>query len=259
MILALFGDVHGNLDGMYGLCRDWKKETGESIDLVLQTGDMGLFVRPEQFDRATRKHFLSDPSELGAAPYLDGREPVPIETWFVHGNHENFPLLKERENAALDPAGRLIFLGPGSVRRFGSGEAALIVASLGGMEYRFGKFPAPTQERVHKYLHTSSIERLAGARPAVDILLLHDAPFNKGLRHRFPTGSPRITRLIEILQPRFAFYGHYNDPPDAFRIGGTLCACLNCAAARRIPGRDGAMGILRTDTWEFSYVPPYSR
>jgi hypothetical protein len=62
--------------------------------------------------------------------------------------------------------------------------------------------------------------------------------------------------LIEALQPRFAFFGHYNNPPGPFRMGRTLCACLNFAEARRIPGRDGAMAILRTGTWEFSFVTP---
>jgi len=254
MIIALFGDVHGNLDGMYALCREWECARGTAIDLVLQTGDMGLWTRREQVDAATRRHLQGDPSELGGAPYLEGRTPVPIETWFVHGNHEDFDLLREREGMPLDPMERLVFLSPGTIRHCRKGGESVTIASLGGMEYRFGRYPPPTGERVQKYLDTRSMERLMEAAAWPDILLLHDAPLNKGLRDRFPTGSSRITRLIEALQPRFAFYGHYHDPPEPFTIGRTLCACLNSRGARRIPGRDGAMGILSTGTWEFSFV-----
>ena len=254
MIVALFGDVHGNLGGMYGLCRAWEDENGEKIDLVLQTGDMGLFRTREELDTATRRLLLKDPTELGGAPYLSGSTRVPVETWFVHGNHENYSLLREREGAACDPGGRLIFLGTGSVRVFRKGEGVISVAAMGGMEYRFGKYPTPTDERIQKYLHGPSILKFTQNTFATDILLLHDAPLNKGLKRRFPTGSSRVTRLIEKLQPRFAFYGHYNDPPEPFMIGRTLCACLNHTGARRIPGRDGAMGILTTATWVFVYV-----
>jgi Icc-related predicted phosphoesterase len=124
------------------------------------------------------------------------------------------------------------------------------------MEYRFGKYPTPTDDRVQKYLSSSALEALGSCREELDVLLLHDAPINKGLQDRFPTGSTRLKELIETLQPRFAFYGHYDNPPEPFRIGRTLCAGLNQREARRIPGRDGAMAVLRTDEWAFEFVSP---
>jgi hypothetical protein len=256
LILAVFGDVHGNLPGLYELCERWEREQAERIDLVLQTGDMGLWRSAEEMDRATQKHFADDRSELAGADYLSGKREAPLATWFVHGNHEDFRLLSQAESRALDPAGRIVFLGPGSVRAYAARGAELHVAALGGMEYRFGKHPIPSEERVQKYLHPPSLDALLRERPPVEVLLLHDAPFNKGLRARFPTGSQRITALIRALSPRFAFYGHYDDPPEPFRIGDTFCACLNYPGARRIPGRDGAMGILRSSPWAFDYVAP---
>jgi len=256
MIVAVFGDVHGNLPGLYDLCRWWERRHRRRIDLVLQTGDMGLWRSPDEMDRATRRHLAGDPTELAAAAYLSGEVSAPVETWFVHGNHENFDLLRAAENDPLDPAGRIVFLGPGSVREFRRRGQVLRVAALGGMEYRFGKYPIPSAERVQKYLHPPSLEALMERRPEADVLLLHDAPLNKGLRNRFPTGSPRLTRLIQALQPRFAFYGHYDDPPEPFRLGATFCASINCARARKIPNRHGAMAVLRTDTWEFRFVEP---
>jgi len=256
MIVGIFGDVHGNLPGMYELCRQWQNETKEKIDLVLQTGDMGSHRSVEEMDKATRKHFAKDTSELASAAYLTGKRVAPIETWFVHGNHENFTLLSDKVDQAIDSAGRIIFLGPGSIRRFRKGEDVLCVAGLGGMEYRFGKYPLLSNECVQKYLHPLSLNKLQSMDVAADVLLLHDAPLNKGLRNKFPTGSKRLTELIEKMEPRFAFYGHYDDPPEPFRWGSTFCAGMNYAKARRIPDRDGAMGILRTGTWEFRFVEP---
>ena len=214
-------------------------------------------------DKATKKYYAKDKSELAAAAFISGERTVPIETWFVHGNHENFSLLSDREGGVLDPGGRIVFLAPGSVREFRKGKEVLCVAALGGMEYRFGKYPigprgagTPSDERVQKYLHPLSLNHLREKSPKVDVLLLHDAPLNKGLRNKFPTGSKRLTELIEAIQPRFAFYGHYDDPPEPFRLGSTLCAGMNFARAKRIPNRDGAMGILRTDQWEFHFVEP---
>jgi len=256
MIVAIFGDVHGNLPGMYQLCRSWQQEKKECIDLVLQTGDIGLWSSFDQMDKATKKHYKKDESELASAVYLSGEQKAPIKTWFIHGNHENFSLLYHKEGGAVDPSGQIIFLATGLVRQFRKGNEVLRVAALGGMEYRFGKYPIASNERVQKYLHPPSLELLRKESSQVDVLLLHDAPLNKGLRNKFPTGSKRLTELIEAMQPRFMFYGHYDDPPEPFYLGPTFCAGTNFAGARRVPNRDGAMGILRTEQWEFHFVEP---
>lgn len=256
MIVAVFGDVHGNLPGMYDCCMEWQQQEAKQIDLVLQTGDMGLWRSFEEMDKATKKYYTKDKSELAAAAYISGELTAPIETWFVHGNHENFSLLANRQGQAIYPGGQIIFLAPGSVREFRKGKELLNVAALGGIEYRFGKYSIPSNKQVQKYLHPPSLNRLRQKSPRVDVLLLHDAPLNKGLRNKFPTGSKRLTELIEAIGPRFVFYGHYDDPPKPFYLGSTLCAGMNFAAAKRIPNRDGAMGILRTDRWEFHFAEP---
>ena len=32
MIIAIFGDVHGNLPAMYDLCKDWEQQMHQQID-----------------------------------------------------------------------------------------------------------------------------------------------------------------------------------------------------------------------------------
>jgi len=254
MIAAVFGDVHGNLPGMYEMCRNWQGKNKKKIELVLQTGDFGLWKSYEEMDKATRKHYKKDESELASAKYLGGKRLPPIETWFIHGNHDNFPLLRKKEGKAADLIGRIIYLSPGTVREFFKGGESLRVAALGGIEYRFGKYPIPSQERIQKYLHPTSLEKLQNDCPETDVLLLHEAPINKGLRNKFPTGSKRIKELIEKLQPRFVFFGHYDDPPEPFYIGSSLCVGTNFNGAKKVSNRDGAMGILDTKRWKFEYV-----
>jgi hypothetical protein len=122
------------------------------------------------------------------------------------------------------------------------------------MEYRFGKYELPSKQRIQKYLYPPALEELKREKPDVDILLMHDAPLNKGLADKFPTGSKRITELIENLQPKFLFYGHYDNPPEPFEIGRTFCAGMNFKKAKKVPGSDGAIGILNTAKMEFSFV-----
>lgn len=254
MLIALFGDVHGNLPGIYELCADHEKSSGEKVDLVLQIGDMELWRTNEEMKAADPRRRDADEFMLGAAQFLNVNHPIPIPTWFVHGNNENYALLREAIDGVIDPARRLIFLAPGRVREFKTTNEIVKIAGVGGMEYRFGKFPIPDEQPIHKYIYPPAVEDLERTKPGIDILLLHDAPLNKGLRDKFPTGSARLTHLVETLQPRFVFYGHYDNPPEPFKIGRTVCACLNLPAARRIPHREGSMAILRTSDWKFEFV-----
>lgn len=43
MYLAVFGDVHGNLDAMYEYVQRWEEKYGTPISAILQTGDLGVF------------------------------------------------------------------------------------------------------------------------------------------------------------------------------------------------------------------------
>lgn len=260
MLVAVFGDVHGALDGMYEVARRWSGESGLAIDLVLQCGDLGAFRSADPndeaaADRATRRRLERDPTELGAVPYLNGDRTAPFETWFIHGNHDPFRMLARFVDRPIDPAGRIRYLGSGAVHEFRAADTVLRIAALGGMEYRFGKVAPPVDEPVAKYIHGASLERLHHTPGRADVLLLHEAPFNKGLHDRFPTGSKRITALIEALAPRLVFYGHYDRPPEPFRMGESFCVPMNSDRALRVPGRDGAMGILRWPEGTFAYVP----
>ena len=71
-LIAVFGDVHGHLAGMYHLVEKYNQRNDRPIDIVLQTGDMGAFTGVDRADSATRKHAVGDPTELGFPDYVAG-------------------------------------------------------------------------------------------------------------------------------------------------------------------------------------------
>ena len=253
MIFAIFGDVEGNLEIMFKLCTDYQQKNNTEIDLVLQVGDMGLWTSLDRLDTKKQKSYQKVNTQF-ITDYLNADRRPPVETWFIHGNNENFELLYKNQNKYVDEGKKLFFVAPGKVKKFQKYSKAVTIAGLGGMEYRFGKHPLPSDDLVQKYLHPDALHQLANRKQRPDILLMHDAPLNKGLKNKFPTGSKRITELIEKLQPHFLFYGHYDNPPKPFKIKSTNCVGMNFKVSDKKQNHQPAMGILNTDNWHFEFV-----
>src|SRR3972149_4740339 len=100
MRIAVVGDVHGHLALLYAVLGRWQGETGRSIDLVLQVGDLGAFPGARG-DRATNRPAARDHEERGFAEFagnnppptlLDPRPPLV----FIPGNHEDFGYLEAK-------------------------------------------------------------------------------------------------------------------------------------------------------------------
>jgi hypothetical protein len=248
--IAIFGDVHGALDNMYRWCVGWEAKNSP-IAFVLQCGDMGVFPSLDRVDHATRVHAAKDPTELHVVDYIVGDKIVDYPTIFVRGNHEDHRWLSEfPDGGYLDPYDLFWYLTAIAPQQRECGGAMVTIAGLGGISDR-------RRERDWNSggLVQSDVDALLKlAQESVDILLLHDAPDGNGLRHDTNTGSAEITLVIEHLQPRFAFYGHYNDPPDPFTIGRTQCVGMNNANVKHLPKRDAGMGILDPETWEFEFL-----
>ena len=252
MYLAVFGDVHGNLDDMYHYVQKWEQKHRAKITAVLQTGDMGVFRWESPLDRATARHAEKDPSELGCADYIVGQKRASHLTLFVRGNHEDFDFLFGAGRTHIDPYGMIRHLRSGEVFVIEEGKERVYVSGLGGIICRRSGFWI---DRPRKYFTDEECYCLLNLEPdSVDILLFHEAPKGYGLINRPDTGADEVTLIIEYLQPRFAFYGHYGYPPEPFYIGRTLCVGMNNPNALRLPRRDGAMGILDTSTWTFEFV-----
>jgi len=238
MYLAVFGDVHGNLGDMYRYAQRWEQGHESQITAILQTGDMGVFRLEGPLDKATARYAKKDPSELGCADYIVGKKKASHLTLFVRGNHEDFDFLFGAGNTYIDPYGMIRHLRSGEVFTIEEGKERVHVSGLGGIAWGSRGFKGDCR----KYFTNEEYEcLLAMKQGSVDILLFHDAPEGYGLAGVPNTGAAEVTSIIEHLQPCFAFYGHYGNPPEPFYIGKTLCgdeqlACSALTEARRSDG-----------------------
>lgn len=70
-------------------------------------------------------------------------------------------------------------------------------------------------------------------------------------------GSEVVTRLVQHLQPRYHFFGHYGGPPPPFEMGRTLVVPMERSSAWHVPGRHTGMGVVDTADWSFRFVEPH--
>ncbi len=249
MVLALCGDLHGALDALYARIAAWEARSGRTVDLVLQAGDLGAFSRSSPLDSKTRKRVKEDPTELGAADYIEGTKAAPRETWFVRGNHEDFAILAAHLDAAIDPAGRIRHLAGGKVYSTPGGAR---VAALGGIQPRKVNEPG-----LPKYVQPEEAAGLlALPEGSADIFLSHDGPIGTSLAGMPSAGSVAVYDVLKRLRPRWHFFGHYDRPLPPFEIGGARSICLNAPGPARIPGRDGAVGRLDVEAGTFAWIDP---
>lgn len=228
--IAIFGDVHGHLRLVFELCRRWQEATGQTLDAILQCGDMGWFPDVARIDRATRKHAKEDAEELGVArffapaateedPRLDENlEVVTAALYWAHGNHEDFERLREvvgsRDLAAVDRFDRVRWCRSGTAITVGGARVGFVG---GGPETL-----APADP--WQIVQVADANRLA--REALAILVTHPAPRGVG-GESDRWGSAIVRKLVEKAQPAWHVFGHHRDPIAAVTLGATRCQWLN--------------------------------
>jgi hypothetical protein len=220
MRIAVVGDVHGHLALLYAILGRWQRETGRSIDLILQVGDLGAFPAA-RLDQATNRHAARDPEERGFAEFageappstlLDPRPPLV----FIPGNHEDFGYLESCDrnapaNDACYPVSadrRILALRSGRVWTFEAGGESVRIAGVSGVAAR-GK-----KKNLHPRIHLREEDALELAERgpgSLGILISHERPAGIEARLRHDLGGSLALRLlIEAAQPKFACFGHYD-------------------------------------------------
>jgi hypothetical protein len=238
--------VHGALSEAVRRLQAWERRQGRRLSFVLQAGDLGVFASPERLDKQTRRRAAEDPTELDLLDYLQGRQKLPWDLWFVHGNHEDFDLLAERGQQPLDPAGRLHWLADGRVHLLGG----LRVAALGGIQP-----PKVSRPELPRYIQPAEVQSLLALPPgSADLLLCHDGPIGRCLVGMPWAGSVAVYDLVKHLRPRFCLFGHYDRPPPPTRLNGCTLLCLNLPGPWRLPRRDGGVAVLDSESWRVSWV-----
>lgn len=256
MLICCFGDVHGNLPAAYELVARWEASRGKTIDAVLLAGDVAMYPDLNRMDSATKKHAKGDPTELFCSLYIEGKQEATRQTYFCRGNHEDHAWLRSRRNRAVDPAGKIVYLGGGEVHNLEQGADPVRLLTIGGIQPPWeDPFSLGDGRNTDKYFEPKELrqaEKLAAG--SVDILLSHEGPFGHCLTRKPDVGAMVLTRILERVHPRFHFFGHYGHPPPPVRVGTTWVVPLNQEGVVRIPGRDGGMGILDTESWRFQFV-----
>lgn len=252
--IAVLGDLHGHYVLAATLLNHWERETGKTLDAVLQVGDMGIFPLPYlRIDETTKRFAERDPDEISFQQFYEGTGDAQLlfggtqphfdkNILFIRGNHEDFDFLAQHEGpesvCAVDAYGKFHYLKDGAETSIETEKnGPIIIAGLGGLEQT-------SEQREPWHFSTGAYKRIM-AKEGIDILLTHHPPLD-GSSER---GSQKVKEIIEILQPTYHFCGHYHDPGQRLFIRGkTQSYLLNEVNFRKERALNpGCIGIL---TWK---------
>ncbi len=220
--VAIFADVHGKLLLPFQLVHYYQTLTGNTIDFILQCGDLGIFPHKDKLDKATLRHAKHDRDELG---FMDSfiRPNAKIQTFLetlnipligVRGNHEDHEFLDQLEKQsstpyfAVDVYQKIFVCQSGKPFILDNGTDSLSVVGIGriGDEKRRtnAKF---IQDYERKNIHTL-IKESQKTNGEFDVLLSHD----KASTNQRGYGLPEIETLLNNIAFSYHFYGHTGEP-----------------------------------------------
>lgn len=218
MRAAVFSDIHGKFLLPFKLVDLYQQETGRSVDVILQCGDMGAFPDPQRLDRATLRHASRDRDELGFHDHFVTRDPdiaahldeLDIDMICVRGNHEDHGFLDSLEEASSEPRypidayGRVLVCRSGVVQEIRAGEETLSIVGVGRIGDRKGRSAPPFLQDHER----AAMRRLQRLRRDVDLLISHDQEFDEETGF----GMRELTELLHQVPFRFHFHGHTGAP-----------------------------------------------
>jgi Icc-related predicted phosphoesterase len=150
-----------------------------------------------------------------------GYYELPIPTWFVAGNNEDFDVVEAlRQDEQPD--------GVANAHLLASTAVELDGLRVGGLSGNF----APTQydkprselsgDRRRHFTH-EDVERAKGLE-SVDVLLAHEPP--KGIISRgYDPGREQVGDLVDTLEPDLCLVGHHHQHAEG-AVGGTRVVSL---------------------------------
>lgn len=291
LAFLVFGDLHGRILPAFRFASYWSRRHQRTLVGLLQVGDLGFFPDISRIDKATLQHAKDDPLELGtldvvsrtkiADQVFDDDPACPPGLWFTAGNHEDFHELERLARAsghqpdfAVDAYCRVWGIKDGHVVTLPkpqtwwdaeppkvanastetSSQHTIRIAAVWGVD---GDGANARQNLPPRgYIDHAAIDRLSWEK--FDVLLSHDAPFEA---KRLGYGSRSLCALIELTQPRFAFFGHYSgDGSKSLQeFGQTEVYHLSGFELRTRDGHpeSGSVGLLElTESgWMFDFVP----
>ena len=224
MKVAIFADIHGKVLLPFKLVDLYQKTTGQSIDLILQCGDIGAFPNLDNLDKATIRHAKRDRDELGFYDDFVNRN-TQIQTFLnelnlnmicVRGNHEDHDFLDNLEQSHPDEAlfpidayQRVFVCKSGHIQYFEKDGMTLSFVGIGRIGDRKGRnHPAFIQDYERR-----AIKKLYKTKNIFDLLLSHD----KDDASQRGYGSAEIRGLLDNVIFQHHFYGHTGEPFNTVR------------------------------------------
>jgi lariat debranching enzyme len=211
MLAAVFGDVHGKQDLMYQKVLDHERDTGETVEVVLQVGDFETIRDEGDFEHyyaPSQFHHVSD-----FAGYCSGEKQAPCLTVFIGGNHENWGFLKDYSEGGF-VAPDIYYLGRSGVLEVKGKTIAGITGVFKNNRYKEPKPEHPCYD--WKYYTPRDVGNLMDKK--IDALLLHDwfRPLKDveiseeaNIPPQFKKGYETPTyELVKNTNPAHVFMGH---------------------------------------------------
>lgn len=240
MRIAFLGDVHGCVRHAAAAVR------ALDADMAIQVGDLGAYPGYADLPDDDREFVDANPAQGDIFGLLDGSLTleVDIPIHFLTGNHDDADWLNSLHSqesiVPVDPLGVFRHVACGTV----IGTAGLRIGFLGGIE----------DPEYDLDIDLGAAAHLDG----VDVLVTHDGPYGLATWEGRTQGSPKLARLIDVLQPRLHVHGHYHHVNGPRVYGRTISYGL----AQLVPPldrnpdqhiADGSIGIVDTATLRFTY------
>jgi hypothetical protein len=218
---AVFADIHGKVLLPFLMVREFAEEYGETIDAILQCGDVGAFPNPENLDKATLKHAKHNRDELGffddfTTPNEHTRallRGLGVDMYCVRGNHEDHDFLDELEQQAgedawafpIDCFNHVFMLKSGVVMPFRVFGNTLNVLGIG----RTGDRKNRTDSRFLQEYERERINETIRQKQHIHVLLTHDTADDMTDQGY---GMKELRTVLDELVPEVHFFGHTGKP-----------------------------------------------
>lgn len=274
MIISVIGDVHGNIDSLYTSIIRWQKEHQKTIDVILQVGDLGVYDPSKNHDIKSKileknpgefnlLNFLKDKSlyESFFSPELkDDFSKIGAKLFFTRGNHDDKEYLSKLESknpgSNIHQLNEHIFYISDSkpVVFYCEDGEYLAIASLGGIEKH--SRPNSYEKDNSIAIDDDGLVQASAFQKKLDIFLTHMNPlYNNNL------GSKDLLDLVDIIQPKYYFFGHLNKNHSKFKVKNTNVVGLKeikpmkeINLAHYNPVEEGSMYVLEKKSGELKSI-----
>jgi len=207
MYICCVGDLHGKINKMYEEIQAFEDRLDVIFSYILQVGDFGIWTKDSIVDRATKNH-----GDVGDFPAkYEQKIPVPVPTFFVKGNHEDFEFLSlfKLDNKIVLP--RLHYLSNGSRVKLGINDP-VVIGGIGGC-YGYSSYDRKDLKQCKQRHYTKvEIENLIKEGP-IDIFITHDAPHNlefKGFGRTYKAEATGLENVVKECRPKLWIFGHHH-------------------------------------------------